>query len=343
MKVELIKNTEVDFGVYVNNQERDSNGRIIINNLKFDGTPYEELPELDLFEKALSYITQKYPHDEFCYLIIGEAYNSNEMNIKVSLTETLKFFKRNTNRKLKVSTNNLSSDLSNSIHIPTVFWIGKSHDKSTLIEKDFSNHFLIMMNSMRDWRVEFLNQLESSDVLSKSLYSFNAINIPNFGNEYKTIEGYPLLESDREKQEEIFHVKDYFHKTFLNVIVETYFTDNRIFLTEKTDKPLLAKQPFIMVGGYKTLDVLKQIGFKTFDKWWSEDYDLIKNPKDRMEEIVKILNQIKEWDLDKCRKVYEEMLPIIEHNYERRMWIKNNHQHMNSYSDFKYLQKAQLI
>lgn len=107
MKVELIENTEVDFGVYVNNQKRDSNGRIIINNLKFNGTPYEELHELDLFEKSLSYITQKYPHDEFCYLIIGEAYNSNEMNIKVSLTETLKFFKRNTNRKLKVSTNNL--------------------------------------------------------------------------------------------------------------------------------------------------------------------------------------------------------------------------------------------
>ena len=58
-----------------------------------------------------------------------------------------------------------------------------------------------------------------------------------------------------------------------NVVSETVFYHNKLHLTEKIFKPIVSKQPFMLLAAPGNLKYLKSYGFKTFDHLWSEDYD----------------------------------------------------------------------
>lgn len=332
MNIRKIDDEKLEFCIDMKYKIRDSNNRVVLTNLIIGQTKYTQIRHRVNLFRALDSILEKYKSEEYSYIFLGEGFDLNKVTEK-NIRLTFEYFK-NKKEKLYISDNILNSYDSNYNHESIIFWIGKCFDSSTHHKKTFNKKFLIMMNSMRPWRKKFLSNLLDNNLLDNALYSYNSESINEYGPS-KSLEGYSLKGPKGIK--EFFQIKNYFHSCFINVIVETDFENNLIFLTEKTDKPLLAKQPFIMVSAYKTLDMMKRIGFKTFDKWWSEEYDLIEDSSQRMESIIEVMNDINKWDLDKCKKVYNEMLPIIEHNYNRRMWIKNNHQHMDAYSDLKYL------
>ena len=103
---------------------------------------------------------------------------------------------------------------------------------------------------------------------------------------------------------------------FLNIITETLFNTESIFISEKTYKPIYLCQPFIIFGNPHTLKKLKQLGYKTFDKWWDESYDAEMDVNKRFVKIVNILEQISEWDMDMCFEIKKEMQDILIHNYK---------------------------
>ena len=82
--------------------------------------------------------------------------------------------------------------------------------------------------------------------------------------------------------------EEYFNQAYFNYVVETHFDNDTIFLTEKTFKPILNLQPFVIIGNPGSLALLKDLGYKTFDTVIKEDYDNIINHKDRMSQILKI-------------------------------------------------------
>ena len=47
-------------------------------------------------------------------------------------------------------------------------------------------------------------------------------------------------------------------------------------------------KPFVINGDKGTLKYLHSIGFKTFDKWWDESYDEIKDGWERFDAILKL-------------------------------------------------------
>lgn len=104
--------------------------------------------------------------------------------------------------------------------------------------------------------------------------------------------------------------------TFVNIITETLVEQYAIFFTEKTYKPIYACQPFIIVGNPHSLKKLKEIGFKTFDKWWDESYDTELDLSLRLKKITKLLEEISQWDLLKCMEIRKEMRDILIHNYK---------------------------
>jgi hypothetical protein len=103
---------------------------------------------------------------------------------------------------------------------------------------------------------------------------------------------------------------------FLNIITETLFDNDSIFLSEKTYKPIYLCQPFIIFGNPHSLKKLKQLGYKTFDKWWDESYDNEIDINKRFDKIVNILEEISEWDMDKCFEIKKEMQDVLIHNYK---------------------------
>lgn len=108
-------------------------------------------------------------------------------------------------------------------------------------------------------------------------------------------------------------------KTFVNVITETLTSSNVIFITEKTYKSIYTCQPFIIVGNAGILRKLKELGFKTFDKWWDESYDHETDLEIRIQKIINILEEIASWDLSKCTNIRKEMKEVLIHNYNKML------------------------
>lgn len=104
-------------------------------------------------------------------------------------------------------------------------------------------------------------------------------------------------------------------ESFLHVVTETCYWENKQHLTEKIFKPIVVKQPFVLLGCPNNLSYLKEYGFKTFNQWWDESYDEIENPIERLHAVVKIIEKICSMTERDLGLLLKEMQPVLEHNY----------------------------
>jgi hypothetical protein len=111
-------------------------------------------------------------------------------------------------------------------------------------------------------------------------------------------------------------VDPYYQTSLISVVTETNFENNDIFNTEKIFKPMVHRHPFILVGPYKTLEYLKEMGYKTFSDFWDESYDDIENPTERLLKIVAICKDIQSWDDTKRKQFFYKSMIITNHNYD---------------------------
>ena len=70
---------------------------------------------------------------------------------------------------------------------------------------------------------------------------------------------------DKEHNDHKLINKDFFQNAYWNFVVETHFTQHTVFLTEKTFKPILNLQPFIIIGNPGSIKLLQQLGY--IDIW----------------------------------------------------------------------------
>jgi hypothetical protein len=111
-------------------------------------------------------------------------------------------------------------------------------------------------------------------------------------------------------------VDPYYQTSLISVVTETNFENNDIFNTEKIFKPMVHRHPFILVGPYKTLEHLKNMGYKTFSDFWDESYDDIEDPFERLLKIVEICKDIQSWDDTKRKHFFYKSMIITTHNYD---------------------------
>ena len=104
-------------------------------------------------------------------------------------------------------------------------------------------------------------------------------------------------------------------ESFVYVVTETCFWETKKHLTEKIFKPIVAKQPFILLGCANNLEYLKSYGFRTFDHWWDESYDNIQDPVARLKAVANIIEDICKLDNDTLQNKLVEMESVLEHNY----------------------------
>ena len=127
-----------------------------------------------------------------------------------------------------------------------------------------------------------------------------------------SISSYPILFNTGK----VYDILDYYDNIFVDIVNQTYFTGNTFFLDDKFWRSIVTKTPFIVQGPQHFLDNLKKLGFKTFDQWWDEGYS--EDPPDfQATMIIKVLDDIGGWPMEKVQQVYHDMAPILEHNYNR--------------------------
>lgn len=127
--------------------------------------------------------------------------------------------------------------------------------------------------------------------------------------------------------------KDYLALSYglFHLVTETVFYDEKLHLTEKVFKPIVARRPFFLVAAPGNLAYLKSYGFKTFDRWIDESYDEEKDPDLR---IIKITNEVRRlcnMPYEELDKMYQEMQEVLDYNFN---WF---------YRDFKQVLVNELV
>jgi hypothetical protein len=110
-----------------------------------------------------------------------------------------------------------------------------------------------------------------------------------------------------------------FYPEFLvDIVAETFTTGTCFFPTEKTVRPMLLKKPMIVMGPQDFLGHLRQMGFKTFNDFWDEDYDGFAQ-ENRYQKILDLIDHIAQQPIDALVDMYQRMQPILDHNYNLLM------------------------
>jgi len=84
--------------------------------------------------------------------------------------------------------------------------------------------------------------------------------------------------------------------SYFNLVLESDVGNDRFFLTEKTIKPLLIGQPFVIYSSQGFLQHVKNLGFCTFGTLWDESYDQEPDYEKRALMVANLCIKLKEFD-----------------------------------------------
>ena len=120
------------------------------------------------------------------------------------------------------------------------------------------------------------------------------------------------------------NINPYYKKYMINVVMETnYFTPYQNY-SEKTLDAIKFRKPFILVAPPYTLNLLKSQGFKTFDRYWNEDYDLEIDHVKRLEAITKTIDNIANMSYNTLKEIHLDMQNVLEHNLKHLETLRND-------------------
>lgn len=146
---------------------------------------------------------------------------------------------------------------------------------------------------------------------SKSLTKFDLL-VQNKDQYYQSIPAYNYLTGDYDYNSSL---NELYKNIFIDVVAEATAFGNTFYPTEKIARAILCKKPFIVMSSRYYLAYLKQLGFKTFDEFWSEDYDSY-DGKDRYCAILALIDQLAVLSTDQLAELNTKLQLILEHNYQ---------------------------
>jgi hypothetical protein len=183
-----------------------------------------------------------------------------------------------------------------------------------------------VISGKRSHRINLLKQLVKHDIVNDNNISFPS-KCPYDDGTVVAVEGVklPLVfknESADNIPNESFKISfwDTIKESLIYVVTETLYEQETLHLTEKTFKPIVMQIPFLLVAPKHSLDYLRSYGFKTFNDFWSEDYDHQDNDI-RIKSIASILKGLDDMSVKEKQQLQKHLVPVVEHNYN---WFYSN-------------------
>jgi hypothetical protein len=105
-----------------------------------------------------------------------------------------------------------------------------------------------------------------------------------------------------------------FKNSLLSVVTETAMDFPGIFITEKTLKPIVAGHPFMVLGQYKFLDSLRDMGYKVDFPGIDQSYDDIINPIERFNQFHNSLEKWCKYSRKDKTQFCKSSLELVKHN-----------------------------
>lgn len=213
----------------------------------------------------------------------------------------------------------------------TLLW-GSQQKKLNAKEKSFEKIYASLANNRpAAHRYEFTRKLWKEDLIKEGIVSMCHMN--NGDEEFES--HLPIIFDNQntfwmKNVDENVDENYIFQKSFLWVSNETHMDNKLTLFSEKTIRAILYMNPFVVNGDVGTLVYLKQLGFKTFEEFWDESYDLTENRDERQSKIINIIKDLKNKDL---QELYDKMRPILDHNRDlliNKNWVDTLHKFLQS-------------
>lgn len=175
-------------------------------------------------------------------------------------------------------------------------------------------------NKNTNYKLFFLDQLVDQNI-SASVKSY--FNDHCQGQHYRSIStNWPEISNELEKHfdlpvtgdSNIDIAIDDFNQTAISIIASDYFQLSQPVLTKEIFKTIAAGHPFLLLAPMGTLDKLKKLGFWTFDMFWDESYDQIKNHNQRLTAVLSQINNIATLDRTEFSALYQGIVEVCDHN-----------------------------
>ena len=104
------------------------------------------------------------------------------------------------------------------------------------------------------------------------------------------------------------------NNSLIHVVTETVYKGHKNHLTEKSFKPIVMQQPFIIQSCKGSLEYLRRYGFRTFGEFWDESYDEADDIV-RTYEIGKLLESLHNMSQKEKTTLQTAVNSTVEHNY----------------------------
>lgn len=111
-----------------------------------------------------------------------------------------------------------------------------------------------------------------------------------------------------------YHEYRLWQNCFWHLVNETVFYDDKLHLTEKIFKPIVASRPFILVSAPGSLAYLRQYGFQTFGSYIDESYDSEPNATKRLDMIADQIEKLCSLGSGALNDMFCDMQSILQHN-----------------------------
>jgi hypothetical protein len=186
------------------------------------------------------------------------------------------------------------------------------------LQKDFT----CLTRTHQWWRAAALADLHRQGILDNSYWSYNpaiqagnrledcpiridSLNIRDYLTEF--VANGPYRADDLSAADHNNHsltVLEHYANSSCNIVFETLFDadgSGGAFVSEKTFKPIKHGQPFVVAGCAGTLQLLRDLGYRVFDRVINNRYDLIEDNTRRWFALRTAIAEIKSGDLVKFR------------------------------------------
>jgi hypothetical protein len=107
----------------------------------------------------------------------------------------------------------------------------------------------------------------------------------------------------------------FYRDILVDVVVESHVLGHAFFPTEKTLRSIYLKKPFVVFSNFNFLAYLRQMGFRTFQGYWDENYDGFETTN-RLHKIYQVLDYLAALDPVELKSMYEDMRSILDHNFD---------------------------
>jgi hypothetical protein len=109
---------------------------------------------------------------------------------------------------------------------------------------------------------------------------------------------------------------DFYKYVALDIVAESVYNYPYPQITEKTLRPIACKKLFIIVGSPKTVALLQDYGFDTFNDIIDHSYDNIQDPVKRWMALKNCISNFINTPLDTVKQTMLQIQPRLNNNFE---------------------------